>query len=123
ELHKLVPSLGPRTPDEAAGSQYRLLEELFMYVRMASAARPLMLVLDEMQWADGTSWDALEHIMGQLDRERLLICLTCRAEREFAEAAERRHVLKRHQMYSEITLARLTRDEVKQWISAAFHRQ
>ena len=21
-----------------------------------------MLVLDEMQWADGTSWDALEHI-------------------------------------------------------------
>jgi diguanylate cyclase (GGDEF)-like protein len=123
ELHKLVPSLGPRTPGEAAGSQYRLLEELFTYLRTASIARPLMLVLDEMQWADGTSWDALEHIMGQLDTERILICLTCRNEREFAEAAERRQILKRHQQYHELVLARLTRDEVKQWLSAAFHRQ
>jgi GGDEF domain-containing protein/tetratricopeptide (TPR) repeat protein len=123
ELHKLVPSLGTRRPDESAGSQYRLLEELFSYLRMASVARPLMLVLDEMQWADGTSWDALEHIMGQLHTERILICLTCRNEREFAEPAERRQILKRHQLYTELTLTRLTRDEVKQWLSTAFHRQ
>jgi diguanylate cyclase (GGDEF)-like protein len=123
ELQKLVASLGPRTPDEVAGSQYRLLEELFTYLRLASASRPLMIVLDEMQWADGTSWDALEHIMGQLDTERILICLTCRNEREFAEAAERRLILKRNQLYQELTLTRLTRDEVKQWLSGAFHKQ
>jgi diguanylate cyclase (GGDEF)-like protein len=123
ELHKLVPVLGPGTPHQAAGSQYRLLEELFSYVRAASLGRPIIIVLDEMQWADSTSWDALEHIMGQLDTERLLICITCRNEREFAEAAERRQALKRHKLYGEFPLTRLTRDEVKQWLSAAFHKQ
>jgi len=123
ELHKVVPALGPSAPDQAAGSQHRLLEELFTYLRTASVARPLVIVLDEMQWADDTSWDALEHIMGQMDTERILICLTCRNEREFAEAAERRQILKRHQLYHELVLTRLTRDEVKQWLSAAFHRQ
>ena len=123
ELHKLMPALGEKGPHQAAGSQYRLLEELFSYLRTASVARPLMIVLDEMQWADGTSWDALEHIMGQLDTERILICVTCRNEREFAEAAERRQILKRHKLYGEMVLTRLTREEVKQWLSAAFHRQ
>ena len=123
ELQKLVPALGPRPSDEASGSQYRLLEELFGFLRDASTVRPLVIVLDEMQWADGTTWDALEHIMGQMHSERILICLTCRNDREFAEATERRAILRRHQIYSELTLTRLTRDEVKQWLSAAFHRQ
>ncbi|HEY6218990.1 MAG TPA: AAA family ATPase [Gemmatimonadaceae bacterium] len=123
ELQKLVPALGVRLPDEAAGSQYRLLEELFTYLRLASSSRPVVVVLDEMQWADSTSWDALERVMGQLQSERILICLTCRNEREFAEAADRRLVLKRNQLYTEVSLSRLTRDEVKQWLSAAFHKQ
>ena len=123
ELHKLVPSLGGGRRDQAAGSQYRLLEELFSHIAHSSEARPLILVLDEMQWADDTSWEALSHIVGRLTSERILIFLTCRAEREFADAAERRQVLKRNALYSEIVLSRLTRDEVKQWLSAAFHKQ
>jgi tetratricopeptide (TPR) repeat protein len=123
ELQKLVPALGARLPDEASGSQHRLLEELFSFIADAAEVRPIILVLDEMQWADDTSWEALEHIIGQLDTERILVFLTCRNEREFAEAAERRQVLKRHQLYHEIALSRLTRDEVKQWLWAAFHRQ
>ena len=123
ELQKLVSSLGTRRPDEAAGSQYRLLEELSSYIIESAETRPLIIVLDEMQRADASSWEAVEHILGKLDSERILIFLTCRAEREFAETAERRHVLKRHQLYQEITLSRLTCDEVKQWLSAAFHKQ
>lgn len=123
ELQKLVPSLGAKRLDEASGSQYRLLEELFGYISESATTRPLILVLDEMQSADDTTWEAIEHIIGKLDSERILIFLTCRNEREFAEAAERRQRLKRHQLYQEIALNRLTRDEVKQWLSAAFHRQ
>lgn len=123
ELQKLVPALGTQRPDQVAGSQYRLLEELLSYICAASTGRPLVIVLDEMQWADDTSWDALEHVMAQLDTERLLICLTCRSEPEFAEAADRRQILRRHQVYQELPLTRLTRDEVKQWLSAAFHKQ
>ena len=123
ELQKLVPSLGERRPGEAAGSQYRLLEELFRYIAESAAARPLVLVLDEMQWADDTSWEALQHVIAKLDSERILIVLTCRNEREFAEAAERRQVLKRHRLYDEMVIGRLTREEVKQWLSAVFHKQ
>ncbi len=123
ELHKLVPELGRRDTTQAAGSQYRLLEELTEYLHAAAAIRPLVLVLDEMQWADATSWDALEHVMGRLDTERLLICLSCRNEREFSDVNDRRQILRRHQLYQEITLTRLTRDEVKQWLHAAFHGQ
>jgi tetratricopeptide (TPR) repeat protein len=123
ELQKLVASLGTRRPDEAAGSQFRLLEELSAYVIASAETRPLVIVLDEMQRADASSWEAVEHLLGKLDTERLLIFITCRGEREFAEAAERRQVLKRHQLYQEITLSRLTREEVKQWLSAAFHKQ
>ena len=122
ELHKLVPALGGERA-QAAGSQYRLLEELFAHLVESSETRPLILVLDEMQWADDTSWDALTHVVGRLQSERILIFLTCRAEREFADAAERRQALKRHPIYSEIVLNRLTRDEVKQWLVAAFHKQ
>ena len=123
ELHKLVPTLGGERRDQVAGSQYRLLEELFAHIAQSSENRPLILVLDEMQWADDTSWEALSHVVGRLTSERILIFLTCRAEREFADAAERRQVLKRNPLYSEVVLSRLTRDEVKQWLSAAFHKQ
>jgi diguanylate cyclase (GGDEF)-like protein len=123
ELHKLVPALGVETRDQVAGSQYRLLEELFTHIAQSSENRPLILVLDEMQWADDTSWEALSHVVGRLTSERILIFITCRAEREFADAAERRHVLKHNPLYSEVVLNRLTRDEVKQWLSGAFHKQ
>jgi GGDEF domain-containing protein len=123
ELQKLVPALGGDDRMQAAGSQYRLLEELFSHLAESSESRPLILVLDEMQWADDTSWEALSHVVGRLASERILIFLTCRAEREFSDAAERRQVLKRNPLYSEVVLNRLTRDEVKQWLSAAFHKQ
>ena len=32
-------------------------------------------------------------------------------------------MLNRHEIAREMTLSRLTRDEVKQWLEAAFHRQ
>lgn len=123
ELQKLVPSLGVGGVHQASGSQYRLLEELFAYIAECARSRPLIIVLDEMQWADDTSWEALVHVIGRLDNERILFFLTCRNEREFADAAERRQMLKRHQLYQEIVLSRLTRDEVKQWLSAVFHKQ
>ncbi|HEY4128980.1 MAG TPA: AAA family ATPase, partial [Gemmatimonadaceae bacterium] len=66
ELHNLESSL--RAPQSGAhtGSQYRLLTELTRYVRGLAAKRPVVIVLDEMQWADGTTWDALEHLIGRL---------------------------------------------------------
>jgi len=75
-----------------------------------------------MQWADTTSWDALEHLLSQLDSDRLMICLTHRPDSTL-DSAEHQQMLKRDVFARELTLSRLTRDEVKQWLEAAFHRQ
>ena len=123
ELHHLEPTLGqPTDPSAPTGSQYRLLGELTSYIRARAAERPLVIVLDEMQWADTTSWDALEHLLSQLDSDRLMICLTHRPDSTL-DSAEHQQMLKRDVFARELTLSRLTRDEVKQWLEAAFHRQ
>ena len=123
ELPQLVPALDKQPGEPRGGSKYMLLEEIAEYIRMASANRPLVIVLDDMQWADSASWDTLEYLVPQLDAERLLICLTIRSEETFGETLERRRRLSRNELFHEINLSRLTRDEVKQWMEAAFHRQ
>ena len=123
ELHHLEPTFGqPADASAPTGSQYRLLGELTSYVRARAAERPLVIVLDEMQWADTTSWDALEHLLSQLDTDRIMVCLTQRPDSTL-DSSEHQLMLKRHAFAHELTLSRLTRDEVKQWIEAAFHRQ
>jgi tetratricopeptide (TPR) repeat protein len=117
-----VPALGA-APTAQGGSRYQLLEEIADYLRLAAQERPLVIVLDDMQWADGASWDVLEYLVPQFDRERILVCMTIRAEELVGEPLERRRRLSRSERFHEIALARLSRDEMKQWVEAAFHRQ
>ncbi|HEU5184841.1 MAG TPA: diguanylate cyclase [Gemmatimonadaceae bacterium] len=126
ELPHLVPALAdadPRPRGSRVGSKYMLLEEISEYVRAAARDRLLVIVLDDVQWADSASWDMLEFLVGHLVSERLLICLTIRAEEMQGETLERRRRLSRNERFRELTLARLTREELKQWLQAAFHRQ
>jgi diguanylate cyclase (GGDEF)-like protein len=125
ELHHLVPALAVDNGKSSArwGSKYRLLDEIAEYLRLRSQQQPLVLLLDEMQWADVASWDVLEHVCQQLDRERLLIALTFRTEPAYAEATERRQALTRNALYRELALPRLTREEAKRWIEGAMHGQ
>ena len=122
ELPRLVPALGA-APTAQGGSRYQLLEEIADYLRLAAQERPLVIVLDDMQWADGASWDVLEYLVPQFDRERILVCMTIRAEELLGEPLERRRRLSRSERFHEIALARLSREEMKQWVEAAFHRQ
>ncbi|MDB4877094.1 MAG: diguanylate cyclase [Gemmatimonadetes bacterium] len=123
ELQHLEPSLGaPADPANTTGSQYRLLGELSDYVRALASERPLVVVLDEMQWADSTSWDALEHLLTQLDTDRIMVCIAQRPD-SVSDSSPHRQMLARHDLVRELTISRLTRDEVKQWLEAAFHRQ
>jgi GGDEF domain-containing protein/tetratricopeptide (TPR) repeat protein len=122
ELHHLEGALPSPASAVHTGSQYRLLGELTEYVRALASDRLLVLLLDEMQWADGTTWDALEHLVTHLDSDRIMILLTNRPDSAF-EASPHRQMLGRFEISRQITITRLTRDEVKQWLEATFHRQ
>ena len=125
ELPQIVPGLAMATQqiERTAGSRYALLEEIAEYIRLAAQERPLVILLDDFQWADSASWDTLEYLLPQLESERLLICLTLRAEETQGEVLERRRRISRNEIFHELSLSRLTRDELKQWIEGAFHRQ
>ncbi|MFN8582622.1 MAG: diguanylate cyclase [Gemmatimonadaceae bacterium] len=123
ELGRLVPELlEPGAPTPAGvGNKYALLDEIAEYVRSAAARRPLVLVLDDMQWGDAASWDALEHVVAQLDDARLLICLTLREE-DATQITQQRRRLSRSERYTELRLARLLPAEVSRWIADVLHQ-
>jgi hypothetical protein len=79
ELDSLDSTL-ERASDELArgGSKVRLLEELADFLRLVAQQRPLVFLLDDMQWADDASWEALEYLIPHLESERIVLALTLR---------------------------------------------
>ena len=125
ELARLVPELAGNAdaaPRET-GSPHALLEELELFLRLASESRPLVVVLDDMQWADVATWNALEHLISRLDRQRLLVCLTIRTEDLDTAGNARRGRLTRSTSYSELALGRLTDADLAQWLRTALGGQ
>jgi tetratricopeptide (TPR) repeat protein len=123
ELPRLLPTLGVAPSRNREGSRFALFEEVADYLRLAAASRPLVLLLDDMQWADGPSWDLLEHVANRFDGERLLICFTIRDEDVATDLTTRRSRLSRNSRFEEVRLARLTRDELRQWLERVLQQE
>lgn len=128
ELPNLVAGAGPRFARDTAvgpgsGSQYRLLEELAEFVALAAERQPLTIVLEAMQWADPSSWDALEHLLTQLREKPVLIVVALSDTQLSADTRERRAALLSRPGVTELAVPRLTRDEVKRWIEWALWGQ
>jgi diguanylate cyclase (GGDEF)-like protein/putative nucleotidyltransferase with HDIG domain len=121
-LARIAPALGTTADrSDVDPSPYALLEELAAYLRSASETRPLLVVLEDMQWADRASWDALEFVVSQLADARILLCATIRAE-EARDVTEHRRRLSRSRGFAQVSLRRLTRDELKRWLETVFHQ-
>ncbi|MDB4881142.1 MAG: diguanylate cyclase [Gemmatimonadetes bacterium] len=119
ELHLLDPALETTGQEVSGGGKTRLLEELAAYVRLAAQQRPLVVLLEDLQWADAASWDALEYLVSQLESERILLVLTFVSDSANDDALERWRGLAGRPRHSEMTLTRLTRDDAKRWLEGA----
>ena len=62
-LARLLPSLGPAgEPGDAAGERYRAFEAVRTLLEETAGERPVLLVLDDLHWADPDSLLLLRHL-------------------------------------------------------------
>jgi DNA-binding CsgD family transcriptional regulator len=129
ELTGIVPQLAERmpfipvtpTPSDAAQARFRVFEAVLASFKRAANAEPLLLVLDNVHWADTTSLRLLEFLAPEISATRLLVLITYRDI-----ALSRRHPLSnslaelaRQPNFTRLRLRGLSASETAQFVAAA----
>jgi tetratricopeptide (TPR) repeat protein len=101
----------------------RMLREIGDALGALSSASPVVLLLEDLHWADPSSIDLLRHLCQRIDPQRLLIVGTFRA----GEVESSNHVLKgyrlemrAHQMCEEIALGLLEEQHISGYLNTRF---
>jgi class 3 adenylate cyclase len=124
DLAQLFPELGRLGRAEATtGIERHRLAVAFQHLFRAFAREaPVLLVLEDLHWADEASLELLRHLARELRDARVAILATYRSDE-----MHRRHPLlralaelQRERVTTEIALKRLTPDETKEVIRATF---
>ena len=97
ELAALFPDLGPpprgvgrrEASQDASAAQARLFEIVFGMLRRLADEAPLVVVLEDIHWADASTRDLVRFVVRNLTDERLLIVATYRSDE-----LHRRHPLR-----------------------------
>jgi ATP/maltotriose-dependent transcriptional regulator MalT len=82
EMARLFPELGPgdRVAGDAASARARLFElVLEMFARVSEEA-PVVLVLEDLHWAESSTRDLIRFLVRNLERERVLLVGTFRID-------------------------------------------
>jgi class 3 adenylate cyclase len=135
DVARLVSAVRQRLPDlpaamEAGGQlsggdpaqdRYRLFESVTAFLLNAAAVAPIMLVLDDLHWADKPSLLLLQHVARRLAGSRLLILGTYRdvevdRQHPLSEALMR---LRRERSFERIALRGLTLEEMTALLASA----
>jgi DNA-binding SARP family transcriptional activator len=129
ELSRLLPELRDRYPnlpipatDEALGHN-RLFESIARLVQLWAARRPLVLLLDDMQWADTATLDLVLYLARSLAEQPapVLLLLTLRTGADNCTGAQSTWLmaLKRTRMpLTARVLAAFTQEETQQFMQA-----
>ena len=122
DLAALFPELGKMESSAApSGVERHRLSVAFQHLFRAFAREtPVLVVLEDLHWADETSLELLLHLARELRDARVLLLATYRSDE-----MHRRHPflrtlaeLQRERLVTEIQLKRLTPDETKELIRA-----
>ena len=120
ELGRLAPELAPDATPAGAPSQPVLFEAVLALLARLSEEEPVLLVLEDIHWADRSTRDLLAFLARNLSRERVLLVATYRTDE-----LHRRHPLRgllaeveRLPKTERVTLDRLSRIEVAELLAA-----
>jgi DNA-binding CsgD family transcriptional regulator/tetratricopeptide (TPR) repeat protein len=124
ELARLVPALaapGDERPAEPAPyGRERLFEFLLGTIGRLGARRPVLLVIEDLHWADGSTRDLLRFLVRAASVERFALVITCRTD-DFDRADPMRPYLlelRRDPRVACIDLKPFTRQELGEFVRA-----
>ena len=129
ELVKLLPELAQRIPDitpspplEPDQERLRLYDTLTRFFTELARAQPLVLMLDDLHWADAGTLQLVRYLARNIRAERLLIVGTYRdveldPSRPLAPALSE---MNRERLYTRVLVRGLTRQHVASMIQSVF---
>ena len=110
-------------------SEEELWEVLDQLVAFIAEERPLVLVIEDLQWADEASLRLFHFLARRVPRRRLLLVGTYRPEEIVTEPGGRTHplpgllqALSREERFERIELPRLRRDDVREILDRLYPR-
>jgi DNA-binding CsgD family transcriptional regulator len=78
EVRDKLPNLDPAPSLEPVQARFRLFDSISRFLRNLAQTRPLMLVLDDLHWADQPSLLLLEFLASQLSDSKIMVVGTYR---------------------------------------------
>ncbi len=123
-LRARFPDVPPNPPLDPHAEQLRLFESVVALFAALAARAPVVLIVDDVHWADGGTLTLLRHLARRARqlKLRLLIVLTYR-EVELDEARALNDVLRdlnRERLETRLKLARLDKEQTRDMLVALF---
>jgi class 3 adenylate cyclase len=120
EIRHRFPDLPAAPPLQGDAERLRLFESAVNFLRNAAAEHPLVLILDDLHWADKPSLLMLRYLSRNLASERLLVVGTYRdVELDRTHPlADVLASLRREPIYRRILLRGLPENDVDDWLAA-----
>lgn len=122
DLRICCPDLSPNPPLDPQAERQRLFEGVLALCTALAERAPLLLVVEDVHWADGGTLSLLRQLSRRLRSLRLLIMLTYR-EIELDQAHGLNELLlelSRERVSTRIKLGRLDRDQTGQMLAVMF---
>jgi DNA-binding SARP family transcriptional activator len=116
EVAHRYPNLPPAPAADGATDSYHLFEGLgrFIFTLALHSQRPLTLLLDDLHWADGATWQFLAYLGQRCPTMPLLVIGTCQSELLPAHAQRVLRSLQRRGQVTCLELARFSPQETCQ---------
>jgi len=125
ELARLVPELRRRLPDlspegvgDPEGERYRLFEAVVGLLSAVSVRTPILLLLDDLHWADRPSLLLLRHLARAPEPARLLILIAYRTEASGEVLGDVLSDLRREGLITQLDVGGLSQQETGELVRA-----
>ena len=121
DVRERLPGLPPVSELEPEQARFRLFDSIAAFLKTASQRQPLVLVLDDLHWADQPSLMLLQFVARELGGARLLIIGTYRDMELLRQhpLAEALGELTRERLFQRVLLRGLAQEDVGRFIEMA----